>query len=686
VQLALVFAFLMASAALAGVKTESAPALMPMPAEVRLGEGKLLIDASFSIRMNGYSDQKLQAAASRLTTRISRQTGIPITGGDRPVLTIECRAAAPETPRLGEDESYQLDITPKTAHLSAHAVTGALRGMETFSQLIVPGADSFFVPALHIEDRPRFAWRGLMLDVARHWMPTPVILRNLDAMAAVKLNVLHWHLSDDQGFRVESQRFPKLQELGSDGNYYTQAEIRRVVAYAGERGIRVVPEFDIPGHATSWLAAYPELGSAPGPFRIERKWGIFEPTLDPTREDVYAFLGAFFGEVAGLFPDEYVHIGGDEVLDNEWRSNAAIQQFCRRNGLRSSVELHAYFNRKLQKLLEKHGKKMMGWDEVLSPALEPGVVIQSWRGQQSLADAARKGYRGVLSFGYYLNYLKPAAFHYQVDPLGDAAKELDGAQAALITGGEACMWAEYITEETIDSRLWPRAAAIAERLWSPATVTDADSMYNRLGIVSRWLEYTGVRHRSDYQPLLDRLAGTRATPELLALADAVEALGLNERQVARHYSSFVPLNRLVDAARPESERIREIGNLVNRLLADPSQHRPEAEEIRLLFSQWSLNNELLQPLLESNFLLKELEPLSANLSRTGNIGLQALQYLASGVPAPPDWVAKEKQELSEMEESKAEVVLAAVRPVRALVEGISKPSAGIAGGRGFADK
>src|SRR5262249_41452110 len=204
--------------------------------------------------------------------------------------------------------------------------------------------------------------------------------------------------------------------------------------------------------------------------------------------------------------------------------------------------------------------------------------------------------------------------------------------------------------------------------------TDADSMYKRLAIVSRWLEYMGVRHRSDYQPLLDRLAGTRATPELLALADAVEALGLNERQVARHYSSFVPLNRLVDAARPESERIREIGNVVNRLLADPSQHRPEAEEIRLLFSQWSLNNGLLQPLLESNFLLKELEPLSENLSRTGNIGLQALQYLASGVPAPPDWVAKEKQELSEMEESKAEVVLAAVRPVRALVEGISKPS------------
>ena len=326
-------------------------------------------------------------------------------------------------------------------------------------------------PAIHIEDRPRFPWRGLMLDVSRHWMPVEVVERNLDAMAAVKLNVFHWHLSDDQGFRAESRRFPRLQQLGSDGNFYTQADIRHVVAYARDRGIRVVPEFDMPGHTNSWLVGYPELASAPGPYSIGRTWGVYDGAMDPTREETYEFLDAFLGEMTQLFPDPYFHIGGDEVNGKQWSQSASIQAFAKEHNLEGTRGLQVYFNQRIQKLLQKYGKIMVGWDEVLHPDLPADTVVQSWRGQASLAEAASKGYRGILSAGYYLDHLRPASYHYGIDPLADAAQKLTPEEASRILGGEACMWAEYADAETVDSRIWPRAAVIAERLWSPKEAT-----------------------------------------------------------------------------------------------------------------------------------------------------------------------------------------------------------------------
>jgi hexosaminidase len=310
---------------------------------------------------------------------------------------------------------------------------------------------------------------------------------------------------------------------------------------------------------------------------------------------------------------------------------------------------------------------MIGWDEVFHPGLATDAVIQSWRGQASLAQAARQGYRGVLSFGYYLDHVKPAAFHYATDPLGGEASQLTTAEAALILGGEACMWTEYVTEETVDSRIWPRAAAIAERLWSPADDANVDSMYRRLAAVSRWLDWTGIQHRSGYQRMLARLAGGMPAPALQVLADAVEALGIEDRQVTRQYTSFVPLNRLADAARPESETVRHIQEIVGQ--------KGDDSEIRLVLTAWSVNHSQIAPLLAGNLLLRDLSTLSENLSRTGTIGLQALQYLESGQRPPLDWLAEAKQELHRMEQPHAEVVLAAVRPVGALLELISQPPA-----------
>src|SRR5215472_8571154 len=536
-------------AALATAQASTTPNLMPLPWKVVPNSGQLRIDATFRIATSGPSDPRLDAAIARLTARVFRQAGLSAIHlkSSAPTVTIECRRPSSGLPALGEDESYQLDITSDGARLSAPNTTGALRGMETFAQLIAAGPDGYQAPAVHIEDHPRFPWRGLMLDASRHWMPIAVVERNLDAMAAVKLNVFHWHLSDDQGFRVESRRFPKLHELGSDGNFYTQDEIRRVIAYARDRGIRVIPEFDIPGHATSWLIGYPEIASAPGPYEIQRRWGIFEPTMDPTREETYRFLDAFLGEMCALFPDRYFHIGGDEVEETQWKNSTAIQAFAKQHGLATGPELHQYFNRRVQDLVKKHGKIMIGWDEVLGPGLAADTVIQSWRGPQSLSDASRKGYRGILSAGYYLDHLLPAATHYAVDP-GDGER---------ILGGEACMWSEYVSAETVDSRIWPRMAAIAERFWSPRTVTDADSMYARLEVASRWLEWTGVEHRSN-QPRLERLTGGQSAESLRILASASESVGIQGRRGARQYTSLIPLNRFVDAIPPENELVRRL--------------------------------------------------------------------------------------------------------------------------------
>jgi hexosaminidase len=609
-------------------------ALMPLPWKVTRGMGRLPIDSGFHITNTGCPS----TAVARFQSRVARLTGIPLTGGGRG-LSLTCQTPAPDWPTLGEDESYVLDVAAGGAQLTAPTATGVLRGFETFAQLIAAGPDGFEVPAVHIEDRPRFPWRGLMMDVSRHWIPTEVIERNLDAMAAVKLNVLHWHLSDDQGFRVESKLFPKLQQFGSDGNFYTQDQIREVVAYARDRGIRVVPEFDIPGHTTAWFVGMPELAAAPGPYSIERRFGIFAPVMNAASDSVYTFLDAFVGEMAGLFPDPCFHIGGDEVEDAVAKT------------------LQPQFNKKVQAIVKAHGKSMVGWDEVLAPDLASDTVVQSWRGPDALAQIAAKGYRGILSYGYYLNYLLPAATHYAVDP-GDA----DG-----ILGGEACMWAEYVSPETVDSRIWPRMAAVAERFWSRKDVVDVSSMYQRMEAVSRWLEWSGIQHRADYLPMLERLAGGQPVESLLVLGDASEAGGHDVRAQTGKYTTLTPLNRFVDAARPESELVRRMQQAASRL------NESDVRELRSRLRAWVENDAYFQAMVDGDSFLPELVPLSKNLKTAGEIGLRALQYIETKTAPPADWAAQQNRALDEMSQPVAEVILAAVRPVRALVNAAGAP-------------
>jgi hexosaminidase len=289
--------------------------------------------------------------------------------------------------------------------------------------------------------------------------------------------------------------------------------------------------------------------------------------------------------------------------------------------------------------------------------LAADTVIQSWRGQAALAEAAKKGYRGILSFGYYLDHMDPASSHYAVDP------QLGDADSARILGGEACMWSEYASAETVDSRIWPRAAAIAERLWSPKEVTDVASMYHRLDALSRVLASAGIR--SNEQVMLDRLGGG---PALRVLADASESLGIEGRRDTRKYTSLVPLNRFVDAVPPESPMVRHLAEMAEKATANPASAKPEIVGLRAAFTGWSANDAQMS----ANFLTSELVALSKNLSNLGSIGLRALEYLADGKSADPDWAARQLQALDGMEKPVAEVRLAATRPVRILLVAIAR--------------
>ena len=665
---------------LAKAQVQPSMNLMPAPAKVQLGSGWLLIDASFSVTITGHKEARLDRAVELFLRQLRRQTAMPpidmkVTNSPTAALIIQSERGTNAVQELGEDESYRLDISSSNARLNAPTTLGVMRGLETFLQLVDITNEGFAIPAVVIDDRARFAWRGLMIDVSRHFIPLEILKQNLDAMAAVKLNVFHWHLSDNQGFRVESKKFPKLHEMGSDGLYYTQDEIRELIAYARERGIRVVPEFDMPGHSTAWFVGYPELASGPGPYEIERKWGVFDPAMDPTREETYKFLDKFIGEMAKLFPDQFFHIGGDEVNGKQWDANPKIQDFMHSHSMKDNKDLQAYFNKRVQQIVSKHGKTMLGWDEILHPDLPNSVVIQSWRGPDSLADAAKQGYRGLLSSGYYVDLMWPAVRHYATDPMSGNAANLSPEEQKRILGGEACMWAEYVSPENIDSRIWPRTAAIAERLWSPQVVNDPNSMYRRLELLDLRLDWLGLTHNSGYIPMLRRIAGTNDIAALIVLADVLEPVKdyTREETATEPATSAKPLNRVVDAVRPESTIARKFAASVNQLVAGNAKLGAEAD-VRGLLSQWRDNQTELRPMFDASSLLKEVAPLSQNLSALGSAGLAALDYLDRGERAPAAWVIEQLAMVEQAKKPQAQLLLMVAPSVQRLLEASGGPS------------
>ena len=647
--------------------------LMPVPAQMSIGTGVYPIDEGFAVAIEGEgATPRLHRGVKRMLRRLSdrstlffeKNVFLRLEGRDSAAMKIS--AARPGELELGGDESYRLVVTEEGVQLVAATDIGALRGLETVLQLLSLDERGVTLPVIEIDDEPRFPWRGLMIDSSRHFMPVDMVLRNLDGMAAVKLNVLHWHLVDDQGFRVESLALPKLHELGSDGDYYAREQIREVIDYAADRGIRVVPEFDLPGHGSAWLTAHPELGSAPGPYEIERSWGIFDPTVNPILEETYVFLDIFLAEMAELFDDEFIHIGGDENNGKHWMANPEIVEFMKANGYKDALALQRYFNERVLDILTKHDKRMVGWDEIFQEGLPKSIVIQSWRGRASLFEAARLGYPGILSNGYYIDLIHPTDHHYLNDPLPEDS-DLTPEEAAMILGGEATMWAEFVSPDTVDSRIWPRTAAIAERFWSPGHVRNVEDMYRRLDRISMMLEEVGLQHERNRPMMLRRLCQCRDLDALEVLLGAIEPVKVYNRGRLRRHTQFSPLTRMVDAAWPDAIPGRLFGMTVYRLLATNFEVPADSKAAKLQLLEWQANHTLVKSTLESSPGLTEMEPMSVALRDVAAIGLEALQAIEEGDSPDDDWLPQRLERLQTASEPYGQTELMIVEPVTRLV-------------------
>jgi hexosaminidase len=646
------------------------PAPVPCPARSVAARGSLHLGAGCTVGVEGERSARLVALAGRLADRLARQTGDPppeVRDHSDVRIAVGSAGLTDPYPRLSMDESYRLLVTERGARIEASTAAGASHGVETLLQLVDPVPEGFRIPAGEIIDAPRFAWRGLLLDVCRHWMPLDAVLRTIDVMAAVKLNVLHLHLTEDQAFRFESRAFPGLHERGSDGRFFTQDELRVIVEHAAERAVRVVPELDVPGHVTSWLVAYPELAATEGPFELRREFGIANVALDPENEHVYDVLDALVGELAAVFPDDFVHTGGDEVDAAAWPH------------VEDARAAQAEFTRRAAAIVAGHGRRMVVWDEALTDDLPEDVVVQAWRGPRVLHDAVRAGHQTLLSAGWYLDHLLAARHLHAVDPLaepdavaaaqreiendsalagirpilagahrwqGDPARlaRLTPAEAARVLGGEACMWTELVTDTNLDQRIWPRTAAVADRLWAPPPERpDALDTLDRVTGLGAWLERSaGSTHRSARDEMLAALANG-ALDELRVLSDALEPVKWYTRLFADlpvaltsdppdrrgefHYTATTPLDRLVDATPPESATARRLTGLLKDLGRDAES---VVEALVMMAGSWRLQRIALEA--SSDPRIAEVLPLSRDLADCAGLLDDGAAALRSGMP------------------------------------------------------
>ena len=589
---------------------------MPWPWRMALSGRRV---ALAGLRAGAGTDAGLAEALARVNALLPG-------GGATIPISFDVGDRQPRAPSLGDDESYRLEISSRGVTASAPALAGARHALATLAQLAAGSAN---LPTGWIEDRPRFPWRGLMLDVARRFVSPAALRQVVDAMAFYKLNVLHLHLSDDQGFRFRSGRYPKLASAES----YSTRQLEELVARAAERGIRVVPELDMPGHVTSWLVAYPEWGprrpDGPGtgrdraaqgedaapPNSPSTRFGAHPAVLNVADEAVYAAIDSLFGELAAVFPDPYVHIGGDEVLPGWWEQSAEIRSFMEHQGLADAVALQAHFNRRVAAIAARHGKKTIGWDEVLNGGAPASMTVQAWRGATTRDRALAAGHPCIVSAGYYLDLFYPADVHHAWDPRAPLDELLAREDALLddprfahvaaglkwahqwreiapapgtgehgwnageamdnILGGEACLWAELVDERVLPVRLWSRMPVVGERLWS-VEVPD-DDLAGRLetsldglaatGLVAvkqasrrLMLEFGVLESQLDAVELLEPVKWYGRLLGELALHARMEGAEMPE---ARPYGTDTPLNRPVDAQLPESFAAKRFAALLD---------------------------------------------------------------------------------------------------------------------------
>ncbi|MFZ1694383.1 MAG: beta-N-acetylhexosaminidase, partial [Flavobacteriales bacterium] len=517
--------FLLAFSALAQAQSE--PNLIPKPVELHMDPGTLDLGCPWQIEVSQSASRELfellQAELAPLQLPIQKDCLMP--------LRIEFLVVAFDT--LMPPEWHHLQVRPDGITITAPSEAGLFRGSRTLIQLLEQGRETGTLPCLSITDWPRFQWRGMHLDASRHFWSVDFTKKYIDLLARYKMNSFHWHLTEDQGWRIEIKKYPKLTEVGAwrkgsqvgpyarlqydsipYGGFYTQEQIREVVAYAKARHINVVPEIEMPGHAMAALASYPHLGCTGGPYEVQRGWGVFEDVFCAGNDSVFTFLEDVLTEVMELFPSDIIHIGGDECPKDAWKKCGKCQARMKAHGLKDEHELQSWFIQRIEKFVNSKGRRIIGWDEILEGGLAPNAAVMSWRGTEGGISAARSGHYAVMSPGSHCYF-----DHYQGDPANEPLAfggyttlqkvysyepipaELKPEEHKFILGAQGNVWTEYIlTPEHVEYMAMPRMLALAEVLWTPKEKRDEKDFIRRLEEEFPKLEAKGVNaSKSLYQ-------------------------------------------------------------------------------------------------------------------------------------------------------------------------------------------
>lgn len=483
-------------------------AIIPLPEHYYFTNNQFTLDNTTAI----VSEEPDDFETVYLATAIKAQTGFNLLPQKASKATHKIKLVLDED---FAEEAYYLKITCTDILIKAKSAPGLFYGIQSFLQLLPSTFSTVKTVDLQgvvIHDQPKFAWRGMHLDVARHFFSKDFVKKYIDFLALYKMNVFHWHLTDDQGWRIQIKKYPKLTQIGAwrngsmighyreqkfdtlrYGGYYTQEEIKEVVAYAQERHITIVPEIEMPGHAVAAIASYPFLSCTANAIEVEKKWGVFDDVFCPKNE-TFQFLEDVLTEVMPLFPSEYIHIGGDECPKNNWKKCAHCQSLIQKEGLKDEHELQSYFIKRIEKFINAHGKKIIGWDEILEGGLAPNAAVMSWRGTEGGIAAAKLQHKVVMSPGSHCYF-----DHYQGDPQNEplaiggyttlekvysfnpVPKELSDEQKKYILGAQANVWTEYITNEAhVEYMVFPRICALSEVLWGTADTQKFSEFRERL--------------------------------------------------------------------------------------------------------------------------------------------------------------------------------------------------------------
>jgi hexosaminidase len=500
-------------------------AIIPKPSEMNLSNGSYELSSETSLAFD-QSNKELAHIAGLFADHLSKYYHLDLAEtGTKGSISLKLVPSL----NLG-DEAYLLKVNQDGVLITASGPKGVFYGVQTLKQMLpVANSGKLLVPFAEIKDQPRFGWRGLMLDVGRHFFPVSYIKEFLDNMAMYKLNTFHWHLVEDQGWRIEIKQYPRLTEMAhwrdetivgharesktydgvGYGGFYTQDQIRHIVQYAAERYITVVPEIEMPGHSCAALAAYPELGCTGGPYEVKKTWGVMKDVYCAGQEETFGFLQNVLDEVCELFPSTYIHVGGDECPKDAWKKCPKCQQRITDEGLKDEHELQSYFIQRTEKYLHSKNRKLIGWDEILEGGLAPEATVMSWRGEKGGIEAAKQLHDVVMSpqtycyFDYYQSENKeaeplaiggflPLETVYGYEPL---PAELTEQEAKHILGAQANLWTEYIaTIDKLEYMAYPRVCALAEVAWSPKSAKDYADFRKRLDTEFSRLRMYGINY------------------------------------------------------------------------------------------------------------------------------------------------------------------------------------------------